>query len=486
MAIEISPLIEQARIEENAGNYESAIQLYSEAINQNPQHDYYYHLRAILYYQLENFELALNDFNMAIRISPKIALNFYLRGNTNSAIGKNEDAALDYDQAIELQPKSPYDSFAYSNRGLIENRLFNFQLALTYFDKALFVNPTLQNALLGRATARGELNDLDGSLSDLSKLIELNPNNDIAYQNMGNIAFKKGKFREAIENYNKACSLNPKNIEIFHNRGLAYEQLNEIFLAISNYSMLIPYSMGLLTNKQHYVKISEVLKFREINELNILGIKNRQIWFAHPDTFDDTKDGKYLLHLFPEHEGVKQAVASVIVYSCFGMFLNEAISADITLEKNQKKMWEEYGANGKGFCLYYEYNPALASKAHKFSFDKINYVQTDEKIENTSLYDTLQQGFFTKIHEKYYFENEARFITIAEKSSKLGKTVNESELGFILTKVDFGVFCTLEEDRQKVIDAVNARGGSESIEFYELTYDHSDAFKLIRTKLAFG
>lgn len=486
MAIEINPLIEQATIEKNAGNHENAIQLYSEAINQNPQQDYYYHLRAILYYQLEDYGFALDDLDTAISISPNVALNFYHRGNTNLAIGELNNAAFDYDEAINLKIKPPYDSFTYTHKGLIENRLFNYKAAYPNFEKALLLNPDLIPALIGQATAKAELKDLDGSFSHLCRVIELNPNHDVAYQNMGNIELKKGKFEKAVENYNKAYSLNPKNIEIFHNRGLAYEMLNQKSLAISNYSMLIPYSMGLLTNKQHYVKISEVLKFREINEQNILSIKNRQIWFAHPDTFIDKTDGKYLLHLFPDHEDVKQAVESVIVYSCFGMFLNDAISADITLEKNQKKMWEEYGANGKGFCLYYEYNPALASKAHKFSFDKISYVQTAEQKENTSLYDTLQQGFFTKIHEDYYFENEARFITIAEKSSKLGKTVNESELGFILTKVDFGVLCTLEEDRQKVIDAVNARGGSESREFYELTYADGDPFKLMRTKLAFG
>ena len=199
MAIEISPLIEQARIEENAGKNESAIQLYSEAINQNPLHDYYYHLRAILYYQLEDFELALNDLNMAIRISPKIALNFYHRGNTNFAMGKLNDAAFDYDEAINLKIKPPFDSFTYTHKGYVENRLLNYRAANPNFEKALFLNPNLVPALIGQATAKAELNDLDGSFSNLRKVIELDPNHDIAYLNMGNIELKKGNFKEAIE-----------------------------------------------------------------------------------------------------------------------------------------------------------------------------------------------------------------------------------------------------------------------------------------------
>lgn len=481
MIIEISPLIEQAAIEKNAGNHENAIQLYSEAINQNPQQDYYYHLRAILYYQLEDYELALNDLNTAIRISPKIALNYYLRGNTNTAIGKNEDAALDYDQAIELQPKAPYDSFAYSNRGLIENRLFNFQAALTYFDKALFVNPALQPALIGRATARAELNDLDGSFSDLSKLIELNPNDDVAYQNMGNVAFKKGKFKEAIENYNKAYSLNPNNIDTFHNKGLTYGVLGENLLATSNYSMLIPHSMGLLTNKQHYVKVSELLKFRKVNEENLLSIQNCEVWFAHPDTFSDKDDGKYLIQLFPESEVIKQVVSNILVYSCFGIFLAENNSSNGISNKKHNVMWADYGDGSKGVCLHYQYNPEQATKVDKFSFDKITYVESMKVEENISLFDTIQHGFFIK-QTGFNFENEARFITTTDKSSIKGKVFSESDLGLTLVAVDFGTDST-KEDIKKVVDAVNARVSLGVVEFYQLSRSSAGSFELNRTKL---
>lgn len=481
MANEINPLIEQATTEKNAGNYESAIQLYSEAINQNPQQDYYYHLRAILYYQLEDYDLALNDLDMAISISPEIALNYYLRGNTNTAIGKNEDAAFDYDQAIELQPKPPYDSFAYSNRGLIENRLFNFQLALTYFDKALSINPVLQPALNGRATARAELNDLDGSFSDLSKLIELNPNDDIAYLNMGNVDLKKGRFKEAIENYNKAYSLNPNNIDTFHNKGLTYGLLGENLLATSNYTMLIPHSMGLLTNKQHYLKVSELLKFRKVNEENLLSIKNCEVWFAHPDIFSDKDDGKYLEQLFPESEAIKNAVSSILVYSCFGIFLNKYDAINGISNKKHNVMWADYGDGSKGICLHYKYCPEQATKPDKFSFDKISYLENININENITLFDTIQRGFFIK-QTGFNFENEARFITTADKNSIKGKVVSESDLGLTLVRVDFGTDCS-KEDIKKVLDAVNARVNLGVVEFYQLSRSNAGSFELNRTKI---
>ena len=481
MTIKISPLVEQAANEINVGNFEKAIKLYFEAINKSPQQDYYYHLRAILYYELEDYKLALNDLNTAIRLSPNIALNFYHRGNTNFAMGELHDAAFDYDEAIKLQIKPPYDSFTYTHRGLVENRLFNYKAAYPNFEKALLLNPNLVPALIGRATAKAELNDLDTSFSDLRRAIQLNPNHDVAYANMGNIELKKGKFKKAIENYNKAYSLNPKNIDIFHNRGLAYEMLNEKSLAISNYSMLIPYSMRLLTNKQHYVKVSELLKFRKVNEENLLSIQNCEVWFAHPDTFNDKDDGKYLIQLFPENEDIKNVVSSILVYSCFGIFLTKDNTHNGISNKKNNVMWADYGDGSKGICLHYEYSPEQATKADKFSFDKITYVESINTNENISLFDTIQHGFFIK-QTGFNFENEARFITTVDRGSNKGKVVSESDLGLTLVGVDFGTDST-KEDIKKVVDAVNARVSLGVVEFYQLSRSNAGTFKLYRTKL---
>ena len=484
MAIKISGLIEQAAIEKNSGNYEKAIRLYFEAIEENPQHSLYYHLRAILYIELERYELALNDLSTAICLSPSVALNFYHRGNANLAIGELYDTALDYDEAIKLQIEPPYNSFTYVHKGLVENRLSNFKAAFSNFNKALLINPDLQPALIGRCESRAELNDLDSAYQDISKAIVLKPNVDVLYQKKGSIELRRGRFKEAIENYDKARSLNPNNVLIFHNIGLAYEGLNKKSLAISSYSMLIPHSMGLLTTEQHYVNVSELLKFRTINELNLRAIEKSQIWFAHPDKFADTKDGKYLLKLFPKHEVIKQTVSSILVYSCFGMFLNEDNLPDEVLTKHQNVMWAEYGDSSRGICLHYQYNPEQATKANKFSFDKITYVENVETInqeENTSLFDTIQHGFFTK-DSGFNFENEARFITMADENSKTGKTVKESDLGLTLIAIDFGISCS-NEDKLKVMHAVNAREHKTTIEFYQLSTANLDSYELNKTKI---
>lgn len=151
-------------------------------------------------------------------------------------------------------------------------------------------------------------------------------------------------------------------------------------------------------------------------------------------------------------------------------------------------MWADYGNGGKGICLHYQYSPENAEKTNEFSFDEISYVETIKRDENVSLYDTLQHGFFTK-HSDFKFENENRFITVADgdaiyKDTKLmGKSISEASLGIKLIAIDFGTDCS-EEDKKKVFDVINARADSTSISFYQLKYGTAGSFTFYRTAIS--
>ena len=163
------------------------------------------------------------------------------------------------------------------------------------------------------------------------------------------------------------------------------------------------------------------------------------------------------------------------------MFLNEDNLPNEILDKNHNVIWANYGEGGKGICLHYQYNPELATKADKFSFDKISYVESIKTEDNMSLFDTIQHGFFTK-QSGFNFENETRFITMADENSTQGKAVSESDIGLNLVAIDFGVDCT-NEDKQKVYDAVEHRADSKLISFHQLSNTNAGSFKFKRKQI---
>ena len=54
-----------------------------------------------------------------------------------------------------------------------------------------------------------------------SRVIRLDPNNAVAYNNRGNALYDQGKLEEAIANYNRAIELNPDYAAAYNNRGTA-------------------------------------------------------------------------------------------------------------------------------------------------------------------------------------------------------------------------------------------------------------------------
>ena len=71
----------------------------------------------------------------------------------------------------------------------------------------------------------------DKAISYFNKAIELDPNNAVAYHNRGLVYFKTGSyyntepFYEAISDFSKAIEVDPNYVDAYYNRGLAYNNL---------------------------------------------------------------------------------------------------------------------------------------------------------------------------------------------------------------------------------------------------------------------
>ena len=458
--------------------FDSAITDFDKAILINPNFALAYFYRGIAKDAIHMTRKSIIDFTLAINLNPKFSQAYINRGISKNSLGQHLAAIVDYTRAIDL---NPHFAEAFYSRGLAKRALQQYLAAISDYSQAIRFNPTHAQAYNNRGNAKSLLFQHESAILDFNQAIRLYPKLGIAYINRGSSKESLGQFKAAIEDYSIAININPQYAEAHIYRGNVYQKINLRNEAIVDYCMAIPNSLNLLAKKQHHIKTSRLLKFREVNTRNLSSIQNREIWFAHPDTFVDTQDGKYLSQLFPEHDSVKQIVSSMLIYSCFGLPLeSEDLHEDISIN-NENIMWAQYGAGSKGICLHYQYSPEIAQQNTQFSFDKITYVNDINLDENISLYDTLQHGFFTK-HTDFHFENECRFITVSRDNKLKGQIVTEADLGLNLVAVDFGVECP-QDDKQKVFNAVSARDDGKPVLFYELKNAAAGTFKFKRTRL---
>lgn len=459
--------------------YEIAIEYFTKAIYLNPKSKNAYINRGIAKALLEKYKDAINDFDLSLSIDLNCLQAYSNRALAKIYLNLNNDALSDLNRVIQMDPKN---TIVYIHRGLTYIKLQQYEAAIKDYKYVLSHNHNYEEVYENIGLTYFKTGRLEDSIRYTDCALAINSKNANAYNNRGLANYHLGRYNYALSDFNNALLINSKNAETYIYQGNSYQKLGLLKKAIQSYCMAIPYSMGLLTSKQHYVSISELLKFREVNEKNLLCIQNCEVWFANPDIFTDKDDGKYLTQLFPESEEIKNIVSSIFVYSCFGIFLTEDNTFNGISNKKHNVMWADYGDGSKGICLHYQYIPEQATKADQFSFDKITYVESISANDNISLFDTIQHGFFIK-QTGFNFENEARFITIADKNSCKGKVVSESDLGLTLVGVDFGTECS-EVDIKKVLDAVNARVSLGVVEFYKLSRSSAGSFELNRTKIA--
>ena len=75
----------------------------------------------------------------------------------------------------------------------------------------------------------------DDAIADFDKAIALDPNDAAAYGNRGNAYYSKGEVDRAIADFDKVIALDPNDAIAYDNRGVAYEKKGDKEKAIADF-----------------------------------------------------------------------------------------------------------------------------------------------------------------------------------------------------------------------------------------------------------
>jgi len=139
-------------------------------------------------------------------------------------------------QVLEIEPEN-FDALRIM--GAILGAENNYQQAIDYFNKTIFLNPKYTESYFNKGLALFKLNKLEEAIICYDKAIQLNPNFFQALCGKGIVLNKLNRYHEAIENYNKAIQLKPDYAEAWSNKGLTLDDLKQYEEALNHYDKAI-------------------------------------------------------------------------------------------------------------------------------------------------------------------------------------------------------------------------------------------------------
>jgi len=213
------------------GLYNEAIEDFTKAIKLKPDEAYFYYWRGRAYYEKRDYNEAVQDFTKAIKLKPDDADFYYWcggayyeRGMAYFEKGLYNEAIECFTKAIELKPGEAY---FYYWRGKAYYEKGDYGKAIEDFTKAIKLKPDeayfygwrgKAYCEVWRGTAyyevwRGiayyEKGDYGKAIEDLTKAIELKPDEADFYYLRGNAYYWKGEYEKAIKDFDKVLELNP-------------------------------------------------------------------------------------------------------------------------------------------------------------------------------------------------------------------------------------------------------------------------------------
>ncbi len=213
--VDIFDLMSQADDFNENGNYERAINVYTEILEAEPNYQDAWFRRGNTYFNLRQYERAIADYDKAVELKPNDASAYNNRGVAYENLKQYERAIADYTKAVELNPK---DKLYLKNRGDGYRALKNYSHAIEDYTQVLNLDPKNQKAYFYRAWCYDDLGDYSKALDDLNKVLKLNPNYADAYNNRGVVYQKLGDLKKSLADFDKALELDPNRETTKKNR----------------------------------------------------------------------------------------------------------------------------------------------------------------------------------------------------------------------------------------------------------------------------
>ena len=239
-------------------NLQEKRELYSKAIEENPEFLDAYINRGLVNNELEDYEKSISDYDRAIELDSRCALAYNNRGYTKYKLQDYKGALDDYNRAILLNPKfqmaidnkanlflevcmeddKDFSEKYYLSLGIADINSGNFIEAISNLDESLKYNNKSALVYFYKGIAYQSLNNKEEAYACYTKSIELNKKMVDAYFNRGQLIYETN-LKGAIDDFVSAIALDPKFIDAYYSVAALQKKLGQYEEAVKNLDKII-------------------------------------------------------------------------------------------------------------------------------------------------------------------------------------------------------------------------------------------------------
>jgi tetratricopeptide (TPR) repeat protein len=177
---------------------------------------------AQVYAALGKIDEAIEMYSAAMQMDPNYSEYYNERGGLYLQAGRLEESERDLRKAIELSP--PYME-VWTNLGQCYRQMGRQQDAVDAFSRALDFNPRVAQALAGRGHAYEALGQVDNALRDYEAALRCNPAQPLVHASRAVLRYEAGQLESSVADLDEAIRLAPKMADLYQNRAVALKEL---------------------------------------------------------------------------------------------------------------------------------------------------------------------------------------------------------------------------------------------------------------------
>ncbi|HHJ20892.1 MAG TPA: tetratricopeptide repeat protein [Gammaproteobacteria bacterium] len=234
--------LQQAFDLHQSGELDEACKLYSDFLQQQPEHVDALHLMGVASYQNDDLAGAEQYFRRTLELQPEMSEAHCNLGNVLNSQGQTRQAISAYLKAIELNPGFFQ---AWTNLGNAYRTLLQYPYAENAYRKALENNPNFFDAYVNLGGLLKDMGRREESLKVYQQALELNSENPSLYYNIGQLQLVFGHFIEAMAGFYHALTLFPDYAEAHFGMG------NTFFLQGRHLDAIRAYQKAVALNPEY-------------------------------------------------------------------------------------------------------------------------------------------------------------------------------------------------------------------------------------------
>lgn len=152
------------------------------------------------HFENDNFSEALASFTQYLTEHINHADALFFRAICHRKLGDYKSSIIDFTAVLK---KLPEEATIYSERGVSYFHNKQIDLSLKDMDKAVELEPQKAYRYSSRAFIKA-YKDIEGAIADYKKAIEIDPKDEISFNNLGLLEENSGRYKEAQEHYKKS------------------------------------------------------------------------------------------------------------------------------------------------------------------------------------------------------------------------------------------------------------------------------------------